>query len=302
MPASAASIADLRRQIDEIDNKLHDLLMLRADVAARVGAVKAGAGAGTNGGGGAELFIRPGREVVILRRLVARHRGPVPKAALVRLWREMMMDLLQVESPFAVAVYVPESHPAYWDLARDHFGSHTPLTAYETVTQVLRAVTENPATMGVLPFPQEDDREPWWHLLRGQEPQQPRVFARLPFADAGSIRGPAVEALALGRVVPEDIGIDRSLAVFEVMAEVSRSTIRGVMEESGLAPSILYQRESGDPEWALFLAELTGAVEPGDPRFEAMAGRLVGGLRNVWSLGNYAAPLAAEELAPPPRA
>jgi hypothetical protein len=39
MPSSADKIDDLRRQIDEIDNKLHDLLMLRADVAAQVGAL-----------------------------------------------------------------------------------------------------------------------------------------------------------------------------------------------------------------------------------------------------------------------
>ena len=44
MPSSADKIDDLRRQIDEIDNKLHDLLMRRADVAAQVGAVKANGG------------------------------------------------------------------------------------------------------------------------------------------------------------------------------------------------------------------------------------------------------------------
>jgi chorismate mutase-like protein len=292
MPSSAEKIDDLRRQIDEIDNKLHDLLMLRADVAAQVGAVKA------NGGNNSELFIRPGREAVILRRLVARHHGPVPKAALVRLWRELMMDLLRVENPFVVAVYLPEGRPAHWDLARDHFGTHTPLTAYETIGQVLRAVMEGPATMGVLPFPQEDDRESWWPLLRGNEPRQPRVFARLPFGDSGSTRGPEAEALAIGRVVPESIGVDRSLLVLEAVPELSRSTVRGMMTECDLEPRILHQRLApSDPTSTLFLAELDGAVLPSDPRFEAVAARLAGGLKNVWSLGNYAAPLTAAELA-----
>jgi len=297
MPSATDRIDDLRRQIDEIDNKLHDLLMLRADVAAQVGAIKA------NGGNNADLFIRPGREAVILRRLAARHRGPVPKAAMVRLWRELMMDLLRVESPFVVAVYVPEHLPAYWDVARDHFGTHTPLTAFETIGQVLRAVMESPNTMGVLPFPEEDDKESWWPLLRSNEPRQPRVFARLPFADTGSLRGPAVEGLAIGRVVAEENGVDRSLLVLEAVPELSRSTVRHMMTDCGLEPLILHQRPApADPSSTLFLAELSGAVAATDPRFEKVAAHLAGGLKNVRSLGNYAAPMTLDELVTPPRA
>ena len=35
-------------------------------------------------------MLRPGREALILRRLVARHRGPFSRAVLVRLWRELI--------------------------------------------------------------------------------------------------------------------------------------------------------------------------------------------------------------------
>jgi hypothetical protein len=260
-----------------------------------VGAIKAN-------GGTTDLFIRPGREAVILRRLAARHRGPVPKAALVRLWRELMMDLLRVESPFVVAVYVPDHLPAYWDAARDHFGTHTPLTAYETIGQVLRAVMESQNTMGVLPFPEEDDKEAWWPLLANNEPRQPRIFARLPFGDTGSLRGPAVEGLAIGRVVPEEIGVDRSLLALEAVPELSRSTVRNMMTECGLEPLILHQRSApADPSSTLFLAELPGLVVPADPRFAAVAARLAGGLKHVWSLGTYAAPLTLDELVTPPK-
>ena len=117
--------------------------------------------------------------------------------------------------------------------------------------------------MGVLPFPQEDDRDSWWPLLRSNEPRQARVFARLPFGDCGSIRGPEVEALAIGRVVPETIGVDRSLLVLEAVPELSRSTVRGMMTECGLEPRILHQRLApSDPSSTLFLAELDGAVLP----------------------------------------
>ncbi|MHB1060127.1 MAG: chorismate mutase, partial [Rhodanobacter sp.] len=88
MSSPDTPIADLRREIDEIDTALHDLVMRRAEVAARIGAAKNGGGARDNAlqdralqdqAGVAEAdarsadggsFIRPGREAAILRRLV----------------------------------------------------------------------------------------------------------------------------------------------------------------------------------------------------------------------------------------
>ncbi|MGH6962751.1 MAG: chorismate mutase, partial [Dongiaceae bacterium] len=67
MPTVDATIDDLRRQIDEIDRSLHDLLMRRSDVAAQIGALKNNGGNRQAGG-----FFRPGREAAVLRRLVQR--------------------------------------------------------------------------------------------------------------------------------------------------------------------------------------------------------------------------------------
>src|SRR3972149_6995143 len=56
IPPADSPIDDLRRQIDEIDNALHDLLMRRTEVAVEIGAVKGNDGgegaAGTPGAGG----------------------------------------------------------------------------------------------------------------------------------------------------------------------------------------------------------------------------------------------------------
>ena len=41
-------------------------------------------------GAGKALALRPGREAMVLRRLLGRHSGPFPRGALVRLWREIM--------------------------------------------------------------------------------------------------------------------------------------------------------------------------------------------------------------------
>src|SRR5579885_707505 len=132
MSATPSDLADLRRQLDEIDDRMHDLLIERAEIVAQVAARKAG---------GAGAFYQPAREAQILRRLVARHHGGLPAAAVVRIWREMLAATVRLETPFAVAVFAPAEAQGYWDLARDHYGSHAPLTAYRSPGQVIRAVS-----------------------------------------------------------------------------------------------------------------------------------------------------------------
>ena len=66
-----ASLSDLRNEIDEIDKRLHDLLMRRVEIGREVAEAKTGTDAGPN--------LRPGREAQIIRGLAARNNGPLSK-------------------------------------------------------------------------------------------------------------------------------------------------------------------------------------------------------------------------------
>src|SRR5438309_1989890 len=127
MPDPHWTLDDLRREIDEIDDEMHDLLMRRTKLVEAIGALKKSDGVPA---------IRPGREAKILRRLIARHDSKFPRALVVRIWREMLSGTTRLQVDFAVAVHVPESAPGLWDLARDHYGSFTPITAFSTASQV----------------------------------------------------------------------------------------------------------------------------------------------------------------------
>src|SRR5690606_24962150 len=117
------------------DAALHELLMRRSEIAANIGMFKEKGDAKAV----ESPFLRPGREAVVLRRLIERHRGQLPKAVIIRMWREMMSALVRLQGPFAVAVYAPDQVSGYWDLAHDHFGSLTPITMHDSSGQVLRA-------------------------------------------------------------------------------------------------------------------------------------------------------------------
>ena len=282
MTASAASLDDLRRRIDEIDDALHDLIMERIAVVERIAGTKQRDGVAA---------LRPGREAQILRRLAARHRGPLPRAIVVRVWRELLSGTVALQGDFAVAVSAFEGMADYWDLARDHFGSHTPMTIYHSVGEVLRAVGEKRAAIGVLPMPVEGEPTPWWPLLAGAGNAAPRVLTRLPFGGRGNARGDGgVDALAIGHGTPDPTGADRSLVAFETDGEVSRARLINTLKSVGLTVTLFaaFEREN-ERRWSL--VELDDMVAADDPRLARTLALLTEHVAGIAHLGGYAKPL-----------
>lgn len=297
MAEGASAIEGLRREIDEIDTAVHDLLIRRAEVATRIGALKNGAGEAGQANGRDSGFLRPGREAMILRRLVQRHHGPLPWPTVVRIWRELMSALVRLQGPFSVAVYAPASLPAevsggYWDLARDHFGTHTPTSVHDSALQVLRSVSEGRASVGLLPLPQDDEADPWWRYLMSTDPKTPRILARLPFGAPGVTRGRAPEALVVGCAPAEPTGDDCSLFVLETPAETSRASLREALGAAGYTvPCALGWRPPQEPGLCFHFVELTGFVTTEDERWRSIAARQGNSIHHVWPLGSYAVPL-----------
>ena len=291
MASADNPIDDLRRQIDGIDDALHDLLMQRAEIAERIGKLKVEGGASTS-----PVFLRPGREAAILRRLVARHHGSLPRAFVVRLWRELIAALLRLQGPFAVAVQGPGQGPGCWELARDHFGGLTPIVAHESGWQVLRAVIDGDAQVGVLPLPQPDAADPWWRHLLNRDPKMPRIVARLPFAGT-TARGSSGQALAVARAPQEATGKDRSIVAIETPPQTSVSGLGAALKAAGLEPtaSQVWRDPKPGNGWLHFV-ELDGFLAADDARLAALV-KAGDPVRQLWSLGGYALPFSAAELA-----
>jgi|SRR5579859_2949253 chorismate mutase / prephenate dehydratase len=287
MPDPHWTLEDLRREIDEIDDEMHDLLMRRTKLVDAIGALKKSDGVPA---------IRPGREAKILRRLMARHDGKFPRPLVVRIWREILSGTTRLQVDFAVAVHVPEAAPGLWDVARDHYGSFTPMTAFGTASQVLRAMTEGGASIGVLPIPQDGDSDPWWPHLVSADPQTPRVVARLPFGLPGNARAGGLQAFAIGRGEPESTGADRTLLVIDTSREISRTRLFSVLKAGGLEPNFLAAVASA-PETAANLIEFEGLLTAEHASLQKALVPLSSAVTGVSFLGSYARPLTAEDMA-----
>lgn len=284
----AATLDELRQAIDRIDDTLLDLIVERASIVEGIGAAKKAAGDAPG------IFLRPGREMAILRRLLARHSGPFPKAVVVRLWRELFASLVALQGPLAVAVYMPARGAGFLEIARDQYGSYTPMTASQTTPPVVRAVSEGDATVGILPLPQPDDPQPWWASLVSDSPSTPRIVAKLPTAGPGHGRGDGAEALAIARLQPEPTGDDRSFVVVETPSSLSRAGLRGFLESAGLVVVDITDGYDIGGEARLHLIEVEGYLLADDPRLKQLGETQQVSRTTV--IGGYAKPFTAEEL------
>jgi chorismate mutase len=246
-----ADLAAVRAALDEVDDALHAALRRRAAIVAALAASRAKPGPP----------LRAGREAAILRRLVARHAGPLPTPHLVRFWREIMVSSVAMQSDatgFIVAVRGDEAA----DIARWHFG---PLARYEAFPHAGRAIEAlDERDVDAIAFlspadeaPEEAGSQPWWTLVRAGEMF---VVARLPIL--ANPAGPDVHVVAA--VPPDPSGQDHSLVRIEAPGTPSRASVSAAFTAAGLPPLELHvHREDGR---TLALALVAGFVEATDPR------------------------------------
>jgi chorismate mutase/prephenate dehydratase len=275
-------LEDLRKEIDRIDGAIVGLLIERTDVVRSIGEVKSDHGDG-------RLAMRPAREAVILRRLVAQAGDRFPRPVLVRMWRELLAATTRQQMPVSLAVHAPADNPSIWDLARDHFGSTTPIARSESAGQAIRAVSDGSATIAVLPLPHDDDS--WWFALMSDQLDRLRVFSRLPFAAGRAGDGEEPRALALGRLEPEPSGDDLALLAIEADSGISRARLRALMAASGLAPEWQITWRRADPGQAVHLVEVGDLVCEGDARLAALHAAAPGEVLRIVAVGGYPRPL-----------
>lgn len=272
---------ELRADVDRIDRAIVELLVERTAVVREIGAVK-------NDRRDGRLAVRPAREAELLRRLTALAGDRLPAAVLVRMWRELLAYTTRLQTPVSVAVFTPPSGLVTWDLARDHFGSLTPMTRVDSVSQALRALGAGSATVAVVPMPSDD--APWWSALLSDQGDRVRVFARLP-----AIVGPDDEAraLALGRLELEPSGDDLTLLAIETEAGLSRGRLRELFSARGLTPTWLAAWRPTEPAQALHLIEVGAFVEEGDPQVAEIIAAARGEILRVVQIGGYPRPITA---------
>ncbi len=167
------SLADLRRDIDRIDEAMHALLIERGEIIDRLIAVKKSQESGS--------AFRPAREADMMRRLVQRHHGNLPLDTAEGIWRVIISTFTYVQAPFAVHADLSAGDALMRDSARFHFGFTVPFVPHMGAASVVQAVTASKGDLGLVPAFATAGAGPWWTALEFEA--APKVIARLPFVE-----------------------------------------------------------------------------------------------------------------------
>jgi chorismate mutase/prephenate dehydratase len=140
-----SSLADLRIQIDSIDDQIVALLDKRADLAMTIGERKRAAIAADG------ILHDPERERAVISRLEALTGGPFPRGAVGAVFREIMSACLSLEEPLNVAYLGPDGTFTQM-AARRLFGLAARYFETATIEGVFDAVAAGDAALGVVPI------------------------------------------------------------------------------------------------------------------------------------------------------
>jgi chorismate mutase len=171
--ANQPTLADLRREIDRIDEAMHRLLMERGEIIDRLIAVKRSEEAGS--------AFRPAREAEMMRRLVERHRGILPLETAESIWRVIIATFTYVQAPFSVHADLSAGEAVMRDSARFHFGFTVPFVAHVGAAGAVAAVAESKGDLGLIPAFAVAGAGAWWTSLEFDA--APKIIARLPFVE-----------------------------------------------------------------------------------------------------------------------
>mgnify|MGYP006267263245 CR=1 FL=1 len=140
MPNTLPTLAELRVQIDALDQQLLSLVNQRAHVAELVGEVKRREGS---------PFFRPDRVAQVIEKIENANPGPLKNEHVAAIWREIMSACLALESPQRVAILGPAGTFCE-QAALEYFGSAAEFMYCANFDEVFQATAAGSAQYGVV--------------------------------------------------------------------------------------------------------------------------------------------------------
>ena len=255
----------IRREIDGLDDAMLSLVAERLKLADRLAQMKTPH---------AGLPIRPGREITLLRRLIATAPAPLERELVVELWRALMAAGLRRQRVIDVVIGGGRSDPSrLFDIARRHFGARARIKDVGEPQTALQKAAENPDSfVAVTTWPAAPGVGAWWPALSEQRFHKLHIIAGLPVLGAVSEEP---EAAVFAGAATEEAGGDVSI----LMAFDPHHRLQRALNDIGFIGKEFARAEPR------VLVRVEGFVGIDDPRAGALARS---GLDGVRVLGSYA--------------
>ena len=137
-----SDLSALRKQIDELDRKIVELLNARAKVVIEVGKSKRATGG---------QIYAPDREKQVLDQIAALNAGPLPQRTLQAIYRELMSGSFALEKPLRVCYLGPEGSFSHLAAMRK-FGASIEYLPLADIRAVFEEAVRGHVDLGLVPI------------------------------------------------------------------------------------------------------------------------------------------------------
>ena len=142
--SNTLDITEIRKRINDIDERLQALINERATIAQQVGVAKGDLGSAVD-------YYRPEREAEVLRSVLERNKGPMRDEEMLRLFREIMSACLAQQEPLKIGFLGPEGTFTQTAVFK-HFGHSVRALPFHSIDEVFQEVECGAADFGVVPI------------------------------------------------------------------------------------------------------------------------------------------------------
>ncbi len=134
---------ELRKIIDQIDEKIVQLISERCKIAGKVGVWKIQ--------NGHPIFV-PEREKQLYSKLIKQNPGPLSDDSLINIYREIISGAIAVEQPLKIGYCLVDSQELLRHPARLTFGDSAAYICYNSIQHLFAAVENGECDYSVVPF------------------------------------------------------------------------------------------------------------------------------------------------------
>lgn len=252
------TLTDLRAQIDALDAELLRLVDARAALGKAIGEAKAREDTSSE----AVSLLRPDREAMLIRKLLAMPRGAASNEVVVRVWRELISENLRIQGQARGGLHLNFSAKEHsrevlvW--ARERFG-FAPSFGYVDDATAAVAAARDVRNISVLSLDPRGGA--WWARLLAEK--SVRIIAALP-----EMSQARPHAVAVASIAPEPTGDDITFWVSDSSERENR--IIDDLSQRGFAADWVCSAQG------LKLFSLIGFVQENDARLHGALGSLTG--------------------------
>ncbi|MES2677923.1 MAG: chorismate mutase [Pseudomonadota bacterium] len=271
-------LLQLRSKIDNIDNKLIDLLNQRMEVIREVGDYKKSINE--------NFFIKSAREADMIKTLLKKADPSIPKSTIVSIWRKIITSANVLEQKLTIAVHNPDKIVDYQYLIREYYGDFVPLIFHDSATYIIAEIEKRECQIGIFALPDKGQNkiENWWINLANNQ-SGIKVFARIPL-----IGNSPYQLVAVAIKPPEKSEDDQTLLTIEVASEFSKYQVDEALNATKLKFKILQSAKLDQIQNVNFyLIEIDGFFEEQSPEIIQFSHSQIKPFVKV--LGHFAKPI-----------